>query len=168
VISNESADDTICQVFFSLTTNDDWEDNQLGGLFSSLDPGETESFEVDAGEYDLRMEDCDHNLLLQEMGITIEGEYAVNYAGRGDLDSVLTVSNDSSQTICWVYFSPTTSDMWGGDQLGVGQMLESGQSRTYEVASNTYDILLADCDENTLLEEYEVDISGEYTVNYTE
>jgi hypothetical protein len=58
--------------------------------------------------------------------------------------------------------------MWGGDQLGVGQVLDPGQSRTYEVASDTYDILLADCDENTLLEEYEVDVSGEYTVNYTE
>jgi hypothetical protein len=114
------------------------------------------------------MEDCDHNLLLEEMGIVVDGEYAVNYAGRGDLDSVLTVSNDSSTDICWVYFSPTTSDSWGGDQLGVNQILDAGDSRTFEVASNTYDILLADCGENTLLEEYEINVSGEYTVNYAE
>jgi hypothetical protein len=167
VIINDSAEDTICQVYFSRTTNDEWENNRLG-LFSSLEPGASESFEVDADMYDIRMEDCDHNLLLQELEMDVTGEYEVRYAGRGETDAVLTISNDAQTPICWVYFSSSDSMEWGGDQLGVEQTLDPGNSRSFEVASDTYDILLADCEENTLLEEYEVEITDEYTLTYSE
>jgi hypothetical protein len=167
VVFNDSAEDTICKVYFSPTTNDSWEDNRLG-LFSSLEPGQAESFEVAPDRYDIRMEDCDHNLLYEKLDIAVENAHEVHYAGRGDLDSVLTISNDSGRDICWAYFSPTTSDDWGGDQLGVDQILEARQSRTFEVASDTYDVLLVDCEDNTVVEEYEVSVAGEHTINYSE
>jgi hypothetical protein len=167
VVFNDSAEDTICKVFFSPTTNENWEANRLG-LFSSLESGQVESFEVDPGNYDIRMEDCDHNLLYEELDIAVEEAQEIHYTGRGSLDSVLTISNDSRQDICWVYFSPTNSDIWGGDQLGVDQILEPRQTRTFQVASDTYDVLLVDCNENTIMEEYEIDIAGEHTISYTE
>jgi hypothetical protein len=75
----------------------------------------------------------------------------------------LTLVNNSSSTVCYVYISPTTEDTWGDDQLGSTETISSGSQRVFNVSSGTYDLLAEDCDGNELATRWEVEISGPIT-----
>jgi hypothetical protein len=50
------------------------------------------------------------------------------------------VINNSGDTVFYIYISPSTSPLWGPDQLGTGVLL-SGASVTYtDMPPDTYDI----------------------------
>ena len=69
------------------------------------------------------------------------------------------VVNDSSQIICYVYLSLSSSSEWGYDQLGDSTVVNPGETFTiYNVPYGSYDILVEDCAENILYEEYYLDI----------
>ena len=68
------------------------------------------------------------------------------------------IVNDSSQIICYVYLSLSSSSEWGYDQLGDSAVVNPGETFTiYDVPYDTYDLLVEDCAENTLYEEYYLD-----------
>lgn len=70
----------------------------------------------------------------------------------------LTVFNESSEAICFVYISPSESDDWGDDVLG-DDVIEPGESYTFEVIVGTYDLMAEGCDGNAIAVESEVDLS---------
>jgi hypothetical protein len=65
----------------------------------------------------------------------------------------LTLTNRSGVRICSVWFSASTSDNWGDEQLGENVVLDDGFFARWEVAPDTYDVRVSDCSGNTL-EEY--------------
>lgn len=72
--------------------------------------------------------------------------------------ATLEVINDSEATVCDVYISGVEYTDWGGDWLD--SRLVPGESLMVDVAEGYYDILLVDCDQNVLVETYEVPVSG--------
>lgn len=67
--------------------------------------------------------------------------------------STLDVVNNTDLTVCYLYISPTDSDQWGSDWLGE-YVLDPGYTYTVEVSTGTYDILVTDCNDNTIEEHY--------------
>lgn len=147
-------DAPVWYVYISLATNDEWGDDWLG--VEMIPVGESYTFELAEGSYDLKAEDEDHNVMATKFEEYISGDlewslYLEDYA-------TLTLFNDSGWDVCYVYISPSTGDTWGDDWLGGEEVIVSGDSRSFQVSMDTYDLLAEDCDHNTLAEEYEVDI----------
>ena len=65
-----------------------------------------------------------------------------------DLDSNLTIENESSFTMIGIYLSPTTSVRWGEDLLGA-DVLEPGDSLEISgIDCDVYDIRIVDEDDD--------------------
>ena len=54
---------------------------------------------------------------------------ACSISGGGPGSGVFRLDNQSGQTICYVYISPTTSSEWGDDWLGSTEVVEDGDTR---------------------------------------
>ncbi len=78
-------------------------------------------------------------------------------AGGG---AVITVSNDSARTVCYLQISHATSDEWGEDWLGEAATLDKGTSLAFQIAPGTYDMRALDCDRALIAEQWEVAISA--------
>ncbi len=154
-VDNQSKRD-ICEVYISPTGQESWGANWLDGTIKS---GKSRSFEVSPGQYDVIVYDCEDAALASawEVGST----YTLTVGGRGLVELVL--KNVSSGKVCYVYISPATNDSWGEDWLGMQESLETGETRVFFVEKGTYDLMAQDCDENTLAEEYNVDIKNDIT-----
>lgn len=98
---------------------------------------------------------------LYEVSLEVEAKVLASesvFLG-GDRSIVsFSVVNGSSETICYVNLSPTGAQNWGPDELGANEVIESGRSRAFEVASGLYDLRLLDCDGGKLVENYELNI----------
>ncbi|MCU0497837.1 MAG: serine protease [Anaerolineae bacterium] len=78
----------------------------------------------------------------------------------------VTLVNDSNTTICYVFISPETSTEWGDDLLGRNDTLASGEEWTGEFFTGVYDIMLLDCDRETLVEQYGLDFDDSITLTF--
>lgn len=75
----------------------------------------------------------------------------------------VTLVNNSGQTVCYVFISPTSETTWGQDQLGDTETIANGGRRTFNVSAGAYDLRAEDCNHNALDEEWNVNITGPYT-----
>ena len=74
----------------------------------------------------------------------------------------LTVVNQTSETVCYMRISPTTSDTWGEDWLG-SDMIPSGESYTWPaIAAGSYDLRAEFCGAGEM-EWRGVDLTGSVT-----
>jgi hypothetical protein len=71
----------------------------------------------------------------------------------------LTLINRFDRDVCYVYISPVDSETWGADWLGESETIPPGASRTFDLTPGTYDLLATDCNEETLVETYGLDLS---------
>jgi serine protease Do len=99
---------------------------------------------------------------LYEVVLSVEGEVqrsgAVFVGGDHPLVE-FTVDNESSGAVCYAFISPTGAQNWGEDDLGSEEFIESGASHPWFLPAGTYDLLLEDCNQETLAEEYELDLT---------
>ena len=72
----------------------------------------------------------------------------------------LTLVNNLDREICYVYISPTDSDDWGEDWLGVADTVPPGGSHTFSLPAGTYDVRAEDCEGNALDEVFNASIDG--------
>ena len=147
----------ICYVLISPSDSDNWGDDQLGED-DTIAPGDRQTVAMPRGTYDVRIENCD------EAAMATAWEKSSNTtvtAGQSGTNVKLTVINDSSSEICFIFISPSSGDDWGDDWMGDMESLPPGGLRAFYVKGNTYDMQAADCDENPLIEEYEVDLQDD-------
>lgn len=146
----------ICEVYISPTGQESWGENKLSG---SIKSGKSKTLTVAKGQYDVIVYDCDGVALAS--GWEIDKPYTLMVGGPGLVELVL--KNQSSAKVCYVYISPETNDSWGDDWMGLQESLASGESRVFFLKPGTYDLMAQDCDENTLAEEYAVEINDDIT-----
>lgn len=159
-------DTEIWYVYISPTSSDSWGDDWLGGAV--IVPGESYTFELTEGTYDLRADDKDHNEMASRYEEYISGDmewrlYTEGGEGREGGSASLTLVNNSGKRVCYVYISPNTSDSWGEDWLGEEEIIRPGESRTFYLDPGIYDLRAEDCDGDPIAEEYDEEISGEMT-----
>lgn len=153
-VVNKSPEE-ICYVLISPSESDSWGDDQLGEN-DTIQSGDRMTFSMPKDTYDVRVENCD------EAAMATAWEESTNTTitvGKSGADVGLTVINDSSEEVCYIFISPSNGDDWGDDWMGDMESLPPGGYRVFYVRANTYDLMAADCDDNTLIEEYEVDVS---------
>ncbi|MBN2555495.1 MAG: hypothetical protein JXA97_06100 [Anaerolineales bacterium] len=154
----------ICELYLSPTIEDVWGPDFLDGF---LDPGESAVFELESGMLDFMALDCLGEQASIDYEEDISGGYTWNlsqsYLSRplpeGEGDSTLLVSNDSGVEICWMYISPTSSELWGNDWLGE-ETLEPGGTILFYLNQDQYDIQVVDCNEDTIAIEAGFPIQG--------
>jgi hypothetical protein len=157
-IVNRSPDD-VCYVFISSSDSDAWGDDQLGEN-DRIAPGDSASFSMGEGTFDVRAETCDEAAMLSAWEISNDTTLTV---GESRATVRLLMSNESSTEICYVFISPSSGDDWGEDRMGQNETVQTGQLRVFYVSPNTYDLQAADCEGAPLTEEYEVDLSDDLT-----
>ncbi|MBN2003435.1 MAG: hypothetical protein JXA21_08775 [Anaerolineae bacterium] len=153
-IKNISPEDA-CAVYITSVEDDEWGDNLLEDTLSN---GDSKTFTFDAGTYDVDVDNCDGVVIATAWEIDSSTTVQVGESGA---TTRLTVENATDTEICYLYVSPLDSEEWGGDQLGDMEQIPVGELRMFFVEPGVYDLLAADCEDNTLLEEYEVDLNSD-------
>jgi hypothetical protein len=96
-----------------------------------------------------------------ELVLEVEGESLVNDAifvgGNRSLADFYLV-NQSNFTLCYVNLSPSSAQNWGQDELRTTEVVDPGVERNITLATGYYDLLLRDCDGESLLEEFEIEV----------
>jgi len=78
---NNDSEETICYLMLSPTLAYYWGPDELGPR-EVIQPGDARSFDVPAGEYDLRMLDCDFNTLGEVYGLILDSDGAYSLGGE--------------------------------------------------------------------------------------
>lgn len=107
---------------------------------------------------------------LYELVLSVDGEFQASGAVwvGGDHPLIdLTIENESSFDICYAYVSPSGAQNWGGDDLG-GDTVDSGFALTLTIPAGGYDILTVDCGDETITEDYDIDLSEDSTFTVTD
>jgi hypothetical protein len=163
-VSNNSGR-TICSLYVAPQEITDWGDERLGT--EVLGQGESQAIEVSDGSYRIRASDCDSNLIAEYNDVAVNGSTTLTVEEKtiggtlvgGGEAGTLTIVNNSSEDVCYVYVSPADSTSWGDDWLDESTILDAGESETVTVGAGIYDLQAADCDGNAIAEQYDVDLS---------
>jgi hypothetical protein len=150
----------VCYIAISPTDSDNWGPNRLGG--GERIPDQTSrAFDLTPGIYDLRVENCNAEVLYEERGFNIADDLTITSGGQGGTQGVITVLNQLNRSICFVFISPSSSDSWGNDRLDSDETILPGDRRDFWLPNeSTYDIQALDCDNNVVLERDDVILQG--------
>ena len=149
----------ICYVMISSSDETAWGEDELGEDEKIAD-GASRTFKVDAGTYDVNIEDCDQTVLATAWGLSQDTTVT---AGRKNAVRLMFVNN-SSKEVCYFFISPSTNDNWGDDWLGDKESVMPGNSRIFFVDPGTYDLMAGDCDgETTISEKDNVELNSDMT-----
>ncbi len=155
-IENDLGAWTIWYAYCDPTDNEAWGEDRLGsGL---LEPGESISFEVEAGvAYDLKViDEDDDEYILWDVYVDADGfEWVVDLDDRVSSTSApegeapVTFVNDLGDWTIWYAYGGPSDEPWGEDRLG-SDLLEPGEEFTFFVpAGDTYDFKVEDEDGDT-------------------
>jgi hypothetical protein len=155
---------SICSFNLSPTACDDW-----GGEWLENRPvhsGESASFYVLPGRYDAMVEYCTQaSYVVEKLGLTADNTLTVSGSSADNTppcSTSLIVVNQSAVPICHMWIASAASQQFGRNWLR-GEQLQPGDSRTFFVQPDTYDIKAEDCDFNLLRVELAVPVSGRQT-----
>lgn len=159
-------DQPFCEVYAVLSDASDFDE----GFIRGGDPvavGEERFFAVSPGDYILIAEPCNTSALRQYRGNIPIGNGAFQWTVTGTYSATLTVINDSSTDLCYLYISPPTEEVWGPDQLELDEIVLVGGSFTFTLPPGTWDVLGETCDEE-YWEEYGFNIETNYEWTLTD
>jgi serine protease Do len=108
---------------------------------------------------------------LYELVLEVEAESFASgaiYVGGNRSPVTFELLNQSSLTVCFVRISPSQAQNWGGDRLGSEEVINPGATRSFQLVTGNYDLQLLNCDLEILLEEYELDVSSDFTYTVTD
>ncbi len=74
----------------------------------------------------------------------------------------LTLFNQTSDSICFVYISPVTSQYWGDDWLG-SDIISASSQYTFGVTAGAYDLRAEFCGTGEAVEQRQVDLTSDST-----
>lgn len=75
--------------------------------------------------------------------------------------SIRIVNDTGGWDIYFIYISPSYDDSWGDDWLDSDEILYSGNSVTFNVTNDIYDIRIIDEDDDEYIR-YDIDVDGSY------
>lgn len=150
-----------CYVYISRPDDSNWGADQLGAS-ELIAGGGNRLFELDAGAYDLRVDDCSGKIIYAEFEIPVTAVVSIQLVDKSlpaGGNAPLTILNDlSNVTVCYLYVSPAVDDTWGSDWLGTGQVMVEAGRTILNVPENVYDLRAADCALDSVAELYGVTI----------
>ncbi|HOU14147.1 MAG TPA: hypothetical protein PKZ84_13625 [Anaerolineae bacterium] len=157
-VDNKSPDE-ICYVFISESESQEWGDDRLGGE-ETIASGASKTFDVSAGQHDVQLETCDEVVMGTAWAVDKKTTLT---AGERGATSRLLVDNTSDQELCYVFISLSSGGEWGDDRMGGSEIIPAGGKRIFYVKPGTYDLMVQNCDDESLAERYEVDLTTDKT-----
>jgi len=152
---------TICYLYVSPSTSDEWGADQLG-TNNVIGAGQSFTLTVQPGTYDLRAEDCEGNALAEQYNVALGQFTWTVVAAPVTTTGTLTIVNNTASTVCYVYISPSDSEEWGQDQLGANNTVPSGgMFDITNIPAGIYDLKATDCDNVTLAQQYGVTLGDQ-------
>lgn len=152
----------LCSIFFSTSTSDTWGPDQIANE-AALQDGFYYEWDLAPDTYDVQVWDCFNNKLEQYSINATRSVNLVVYQNKievlaledptdlnANIDTPETetyiwrVSNYSTAELCGIYFSPSTSDTWGDNQLTSGTLSPNFYFQ-WELDADTYDVRVEDC-----------------------
>ena len=79
-----------------------------------------------------------------------------------------TIENNSLLTLCYVNLSLSSAQNWGQDELDPTEVIDPGTQRSITVATGSYDLLIRDCEGDTLLDDFELEVSDDFVFTVTD
>ncbi|MCD6588204.1 MAG: hypothetical protein J7K88_06610 [Candidatus Fermentibacteraceae bacterium] len=149
-ITNDTGNYEFYYVYISPSSADSWGDDWLGSS-ETISPGNSRTFRLNNGEYDVQIEDEDGDTYIfwnvevsgtVDMWVDLDNLGEQDWGRAGSSASVggtapVTIENDlGSWTIWYVYGDPSDSP-WGEDRLG-SDLLDPGESLTFYVPAGDY------------------------------
>jgi serine/threonine-protein kinase len=165
LIENRS-DMDICKVYLATPGSGTFGDDQLMG--NVIAAGEQFGLDIQPGTYNIVAEYCDEHVLREYYPeATISGA-GFTWTITSIHDSSLTVINNSSQTLCYLFVSLITFDTWGPDQLGTQEVVPPGQQVTLRMPSGSWDFRGETCDQQSYWENYNNVVNGTFEWTLTD
>lgn len=157
-VVNNSPDE-VCYVLISSSESEEWGEDWLGGE-ETIASGGTKTFTVPVGQHDIQLEGCDEAVMAT--GWAVDSNTTIT-VGDSRATSRLFVDNTSDTEVCYVFISSSTGDDWGDDWMGSSETIMTGMTRVFYVRPGTYDMMVRDCNDEVLAEQYEIDLSSDTT-----
>lgn len=154
-ITNESGVE-VWYVYLSPSEADQWGEDWLGDEWIIRD-GETYTIEgIPEGTYDVKAEDENAEVIEIWYDQDFEGTMTWTIVGLASLE----ITNESADTIAYVYISPADSDAWGDDWLG-DDMIDAGTTYVVDgIPRDTYDVKATDAEDELVEAVYNVGLAG--------
>jgi hypothetical protein len=152
-VENLTSED-ICYIQISASDDESWGEDRLGSS-EVISAGSKKVFSFPEGMYDVRISNCDEAVMATAWEVSRDTVVAVGQGGGASVK----IENQSSYEICYVYISPTSSDSWNEDWLGMGETIRPDRERIFYVDSGTYDLMVENCDQEELTREEGVTLS---------
>jgi hypothetical protein len=171
---------SICFLYISPADSEYWGDDWLEEI-GTIPAGASATFYLTSGDVvDMQAEDCNGNILDTQYDISVPAEgltYTIsgtpttssnNDTGPTGAQAPLAMVNESGETICYLYISPSYSSSWGEDWLDeIGTIPPGATELFYLTAGDVVDMKIEDCSGNVLDEQYDVTILPEgFTYTY--
>jgi hypothetical protein len=165
VLYNDTLYD-LCHLYISPPTGDGPVDDLVGpeGMIPSGYPHTI--FDIPPGDYDLRVEDCEGNLVAGEYGVSLSGK--IPWAVPGSIgDSgisveegvVLTLVNDTLEEVCLVWAGRPASE-WSADVLD-DATIPAGDSLEVLFPPGTWALMAQDCSGADMAYEASYDVTSD-------
>ncbi len=154
VVTNASPYD-ICYLSLTPSEEEYWWKSKVSPQHP-LSPGHSLTLNVEADTYDLLVENCRSATMGTAWGISRTTTIVIG----GDGKVPLWAYNNSDAEICYFYSSPVDSHAWEDDLLGEQETIASGLMRVFFVEPGTYDLMVADCDDNEIASAYGLEVEG--------
>ena len=153
-ITNESGQD-IWYVFLSPSKADDWGDDWLDDVI--IREGETHTiYGITEGIYDVKATDEDNEQIEVFWSVDLNEDLTWHVSGLASLN----VTNDTDETIGYLYISPSDGDSWGDDWLGE-DVIPAGESYTVSgISHDVYDVKAKDMDDEFIEAVYSLTLDG--------
>ncbi|NOR82297.1 MAG: hypothetical protein GQ526_02260 [Ardenticatenales bacterium] len=150
----------VCYVQISVETDEEWGDD-LMAEDEIIEPGDSRSFDLDEGTYDVMLRDCD--AIPVESASEVSSDVTITVGASGVVG--LLLDNQSSTEICYVFISLSDNEEWGSDWLGGAESIFAGEQRVFYVDTGVYDLLAQDCvgEGSDLVEELAVDLTDDWS-----
>jgi hypothetical protein len=152
---------TVCSLSISPSPCDNWGFDWLG--YNNVHSGEEVTLLVPPGRYDVMVEDCTQAYgITERLNLTSDEVFPWGWAGEaaaGSCTASVTVENRGKDPICHMWIGSPSSESFGLNWLGDDQ-LESGETFTFFVDPDIYDIKAEGCDWSLLRVETDVPVNG--------
>ena len=121
---------------------------------------------VCAGDGETPLADGMYELVLYVDGDSIASN--TMWVGNQFADVPIDITNGTSSEVCYLQLSPAGAQNWGPDELGSDQTLMPGDAVSLVMVGDVYDVLARDCDLNTIVEVYDVDLTAGGPITLTD
>lgn len=159
-IENHLADD-VCFLYIAGDGIDGWGENLVAEGGSLTFRESADSVTLTGGVYDLKAEDCDHNVVAWAYALNVPVG-SITFVLE-PADTLLTVINQSNSPICGFRMQPSHLEQWGERSLlDMDHPIQPGDSRDFAIpyGAQTHWNLLAESCTGVKIERRDIEISG--------